>query len=278
MKIKNVNALIMVSLLAATPFAGCFKKAPPTSQVDNTKTQLYVNTYDGGTGYNWLEALAANFEEAYKDHSFADGKVGVQVHVDANRNNTSAGLSASMKNSEYSVSIAEEFYYSQCMTGNLLYDISDLLDDELTDGSGTIGDKLYQEQKDYLTAYNGNYHALPWLAVFNGFTYDAGLFEDNGLWFADTNGYKPRKDSSYTGTEYTGRGFVTPNNLKKSPGPDGQYGTLDDGLPSSYEEWFYLFDYMVGNKGPVVYTTRSQIVHFLSILVLPIAARPQHYN
>ena len=259
MKTKNVTALLMASLLAASTLTACGKKTPPKGEVDNTKTQLYVNTYDGGTGDNWLNTLARKFEEEYKDHPFVDGKVGVQVHVDASRNNTSAGLAANMKNSDYSVSIAEEFYYSQCMAGDLLYDITDLLDDELTDGSGTIADKLYQEQKDYLTAYNGNYHALPWLAVFNGFTYDAALFEENGLWFADTTGYKPRTDSSYTGTAYTGRGFVTPQNQKKSPGPDGKYGTLDDGLPSSYEEWFYLFDYMVKNKGidPIIYTGAS---------------------
>lgn len=264
MKAKRFSVLMLVGVLSASGFTACGLKDPPDDVFDDTKTQLYVNTWDGGTGYNWLEAIAANFEEEFKDHSFADGKVGVQVHVDASRNNTSALLSANMKNSEYSISIGEEFYYAHCMPGDLLYDITDLLDDELGDGSGTISDKLFDEQKSYLTAYNGNYHALPWLAVFNGFTYDAALFEDNGLWLADSNGYKPRTNSSYTGTTYTGRGFVMPNNLKKAPGPDGKYDTLDDGLPSSYEEFFYLLDYMVNNKGidPMIYTGAS--THYMN--------------
>ena len=43
MKAKNVTALLMASCLAASGFAACSKE-PPAGEVDNTKTQLYVNT------------------------------------------------------------------------------------------------------------------------------------------------------------------------------------------------------------------------------------------
>ena len=46
-------------------------------KIDATKTQLYVGTYDGAYGDEWLYAVKTRFEEKYKDVSFESGKTGV---------------------------------------------------------------------------------------------------------------------------------------------------------------------------------------------------------
>jgi hypothetical protein len=78
-------------------------------------------------------------------------------------------------------------------------------------------------------------------------TYNADLLKENSFYFADSL-ESPDDTSSYTGKAYTGRPFVRNERAKKSPGPDGQYDTDDDGLPSSYEEFFYLYDAMLNNS------------------------------
>lgn len=251
-KLVRFLSLCLCAILLC-PFAACVSCSDDIVDVDETKSTLYVSTRDAGIGTEWFEALAKGFEEKYADTAFEDGKVGVQVITEANRNNTGTGMLGTIKSSLYSVMMLEQVQYTDYMGGDLLYDISDLVKTELSDGSGTIESKLDKYQKDYLTGYNGNYYALPWLSGFTGITYNADLFElydeetnpdGNGLYFADVNGYKPKDNSSYTGSTYTGRGFITADNSKKSPGPDGKYNTFDDGLPSSYEEFFYLCDYM----------------------------------
>ena len=40
------------------------------------------------------------------------------------------------------------------------------------------------------------------------------------------------------------RKFIINNNTKKSCGPNGEYGDYDDGLPSSYQEFYKLLEKM----------------------------------
>ena len=51
-------------------------------QIDATKTQIFVNHYDGGVGHEWLDSSDPNrkgikqkFEELYKDYKGENGKV-----------------------------------------------------------------------------------------------------------------------------------------------------------------------------------------------------------
>jgi hypothetical protein len=67
------------------------------------------------------------------------------------------------------------------------------------------------------------------------------LFEDKGLYFADNPAEAPVKNAG--DPRY---GFIlNSKTVKKSTGPDALYGTSDDGLPSSVEEYKKLCDCMV---------------------------------
>ncbi len=244
---------------------GCTKKV---DNIDHTKSQLWVCTRDSGLGYNWLESLAKAFEEKYANTVFEPDtdKVGVQVHVEKSYENKGDALVNSIANSKYSVHWVEAMWYADFMADDLLYDISEIVDDPLDDGSGTIQSKISAEQNSYLTGFDGNYYSLPWFSGFTGITYDATMFEKENFYFADANGIKPIIKSTYNdGKNYTGRGFTSATNKVKSPGPDGVKGSYDDGLPSTYEEFFALLDYinMKGLKG-LIYTKASE--HYLTYI------------
>jgi hypothetical protein len=146
-----------------------------------------------------------------------------------------------------------------------LYDLTDIVDDQLTDGK-TIDSKLYNDQKDLLTVKDDKYFALPTFAISTGLTVDTEILE-SGLYFADQGGNDRLQGrvSTYTGKAYAGRYLINSPTDTKSPGPDGEYNTADDGLPSTYEEFFYLLDCMV-NAGihPMLFTGKS--THYTNYL------------
>ncbi len=244
-KFKKVVGLVVSLTMLASSLVGCNKLLEEeVVKVDTTKTTIYVSTRDAGFGTNWFSTLARGFEKKYENTSFESGKMGVQVIDEAVRANTGGELRGTIANSQTSVFFVETMNYTDYVGGNLLYDLTSTVNAELDDGSGTIVSKLDENSVDYLTTVDGKYYALPYLVAFQGLTYDAKLFEEDNLYFADADGTKPFENSSYTGKAYAGRGFVSAQNTKKSCGPDGEYDTYDDGLPSSYEEFFYMLDQM----------------------------------
>ena len=213
---------------------------------------LYVSTSAGGLGKEYLEVVEKKFEEKYAQTPFADGKMGVDVVVDRSASNKGSELINSIASSTTNVFVVEGMYTTNYVAKDYLYDLSGWVSAPVDDGK-TLESKMFDDQKAVLKAFNDKYYSLPVFAAFNGVTYDKALFADNDLYFADENGFKPYTTSTYTGAAYTGRGFVSAANPKKSPGPDGKYDSYDDGLPSSYEEFFYLLERM-SNKNIVPLT------------------------
>lgn len=267
--IKKIS-LVLTAAILMSAFVAC---GGPDNPSKSHKSILYVNTRDAGIGSDFLTDFENAFEAKYANTVFEEGKKGVDVMTDANRNNEGRALISNIANSPYSVSIVEAMNYADFMANDLLYDITETVKEDLSDGSGSIYRKMDDDTKKYLEAYNGNIYATPWLSGFEGITYNASLFESKKLYFADEGGITPFTTSSYTNKAYTGRGFVANAAAKKSCGPDGIYGTSDDGLPSSYEEFFYLLDYMVekgitpmirmgGNSHYINYLFQSLLVNY----------------
>ncbi|MBO5737573.1 MAG: hypothetical protein J6S04_07165 [Clostridia bacterium] len=246
MKRKFISGSLAL-IVALGCMAGCGVEVGPTEK-DNI-SYLYVSTNSGGFGKGFLEVVEAKFEEKYAQTPFAEGKMGVDVVVDQASTNSGGTLINNIANSSTNVFVVEGMYTTNYVAKNYLYDLSELVSSALDDGK-TLESKMFNDQKAALKAINDKYYSLPVFAGFNGVTYDKALFADNDLYFADANGFKPYTTSTYTGVAYTGRGFVSAANTKKSPGPDGKYDSYDDGLPSSYEEFFYLLERM-SNKSIV---------------------------
>lgn len=231
------TAIILAAISAlALSACGTTGGSDKVEEVDPTKSQLYVYNYDGGIGTEWLYQAEQRFEDLYKDVSFEEGKTGVQVRVEKGKSNLDG-----IANSPYNVFFTEQVVYNSLIANNYLLDISDIVKSSLSSvegctETGTIEGKLSEEQRKAITAVDGKYYVLPHYECYTGVTYDRDLFNKKNLFIKNGGGY---------------------TNLKGdlSVGPDGIKGTYDDGLPSSYEEFYKLMSRMLSyNVTPFIYS------------------------
>ena len=240
MKFKFTKIACAV-LAAAMPFT--MMACGPTGgevidSVDKTKIQLNVFSYNGGVGSEWLDKVITRFEADYKDATFSNGRTGVQVVPDK----TKSDVFSNMGTNNNHVIFSEVGNYSQLVTQKSVLDISDIMDKPLneltkTADTKTLKSKMYDETIDFYSFSGGKIYALPHYSFFSTLTYNKQLLTDKNLYFAkdyDVNGDLDSK-------------FIHSASEDKSCGPDGIYGTDDDGLPATYTELFDLFN-MMKNK------------------------------
>ncbi len=250
---KLITHILAFSMLAgvALSAASCVKTI---RKIDKDKTQLYIANYNGGTSYGWLEDSIARFEEKYKDYEFEPGKKGAQIFLDSNKSYSGAALATSVPaNDDYEIYFSSAVPYEDLVSANALLDITDLVTKTVNEQDGkTIESKISQPYKDALLV-DGKYYGIPlYEAYTSAVTYDAGVFKDKNLYFSNK---VDGADAVYPGTN----AFVTNVNDTKSCGPDGVYGNYDDGLPSTYHEFYKLMDRMVNHSSvtPFVFTGHS---------------------
>ena len=219
--------------------AGCGGGGGGGKEVEG-KTNITVGTYNGGVGLPWLEAAARRFEKAYENVSFEDGKTGVAVRVMDGKTGTLLENSSLDRDVFFTESVD---YFSFVQKTGKFADISDVVTAELSEAkvdlgdSGTIEDKLDPALKEFLTAKDGKYYALPFYDGIYGIAYDVDMFAAKG-WYFDEAG-----------------GFTKTN---KSTGLDGVSGTYDDGLPKTYAQFTELIEKIrEGGAIPFIYATES---------------------
>lgn len=241
MKKNFLSRALSVALGAVMvlPMAACGKKDQGIGdeKIDASKTQLNVFHYFAGFGDAWLVELADNFEEAVKDVSFEEGKMGVQVHKRGEMRDFDGGQ---MKSSPYDVFFLETpKNFLNLMATNALEPLDGIMTTpNADDNNQTIEEKLTAQQQAAYN-YNGHYYGIPHYAGNYGLIYNRDMFEEKGFFIA------AEPDAE------TGDIFVTAENPQKSLGPDGKTGTIDgidysedDGLPRTYDEFFQLCDYI----------------------------------
>ena len=237
-KMMQKSLVSVMALVCAFSAVGCGSRGGESA--DQSKTQLYVATFEGGFGTSWMEAIEKRFEEKYANVSFEPGKTGVQIVAEPERALTNETLVAQLSGMTHEVFFSESINYYDLQTRGLLYDISEAVTKPLNwdFATGTVDSsdpetKSIQEKmtnsvhKEYFGA-NGQYYGLPFYEATYGIVYDIDLFEKNKLYFAED-----------------GEKFIVKSDDKRSAGPDGVSGTSDDGLPATYADFFKLCQYMV---------------------------------
>ena len=238
---KKIFAIVLT--LCLTLFSvGC----SGTTQQHSDKTVIKVVNYDGGVGTKWLKDAAARFEAEYADVSFENGKTGVYVDVKPD----SIVHASTMLNSGYNVYFDENSSIHSAIDAGFAMDISDIVTekDETRDGEPiSIEDKIDPTYRSLLQGNDGKYYALPHYEWSPGCAYDVDVFTQKRLFFADS-----ANDGDYYSSNSFGEAYFTDGlNEKKSCGPDGEYGTDDDGLPSTLKELALLCEYMKSRKGVI---------------------------
>lgn len=223
--------------------------------VDKNKTQLYVYNFDGGFGTKWLNEVKGRFETKYADYAGTDGKVGVQIIVE-NGKNDGGKLLEDISNNRNDIIFTENVSYYQYIAKKGMYDITDITTSPLTEYNENVSifDKLSKEQQDYFKTNDGKVYAVPYRSNFEGIIYDIDLFNDNALYYA--KGGCPSEYSAFTQANNANKAggsfqayLYTSLDGERSAGPDGLYGTKDDGLPATYEEFYNLCEYMKNSCG-----------------------------
>ena len=285
-KIISMILAVLVSVSTMSMF-GCSNE----TKIDKTKTQLYVSNYDAGIGRTWIEAIAKSFEEDFANYSFESGRTGVQVILNHNRTDTGAQLLANIGASDDNVFFTESIDYPAFANGQAL-DITSIVKDgaitgvdangEFTRESVTIESKLDSNFKSYLnrgTSTNEKYYGLPYYLSISGFLYDGDLW--NEKYYYCGKGYAPSEivvdvlekngtdqelqaaiDLYIASESQISKEIFCVNHDGKdkqgnavglSAGPDGLYGTYDDGMPATFEEFYTLMDKMVADGISIAY-------------------------
>ena len=242
MKKRILSIVLGVGMLVSCSLVGGCSTGGGGGEVAG-KTNIKVATYNGGVGMEWLEAAAKRFEEKYAEKSFEEGKTGVAVQIQESRTGDML-VNTSLDKDVY---LTESVDYFEFQKSGKIADISDVVKASLDfyGESGTIEGKLDGAMKDFLTAKDGKYYALPFYDGIYGLIYDVDMFALKG-WFFDENG-------AFTKTN-------------KSTGIDGIPNTYDDGLPKTYAQFAQLVEKIrQDNVTPFVYSTES-MTYFVNFL------------
>ncbi|MDD4000987.1 MAG: extracellular solute-binding protein, partial [Bacilli bacterium] len=189
--------LLFISLLV-----GCMDSG---IEIDPTKTQLYIQYFDGGVGGEWLDKVISRFEEEYAGYEFESGKNGAEIIPIP----TKSVMLYTVPNSTYNLYFTEDVDYFTYASQGFFLDISDIVSEKnISSENNTIESKLNEIFKTSLTSIDGNYYAIPHYEFFHSVMYDVDLFEEKKLFFADN------RDNG-------NNGFIIKSDDKRSAGLDG---------------------------------------------------------
>ena len=249
--LKKTLALLLCAMSAASGFSACSgREGAP--DVDETKTQLHVKYYNGGLGDVWINQVIADFEKKYENHSFQDGKMGVQIQKDFEKSNIQADLVSKSPNHVF---LLESMNYYEFYSKGVMYDLTDLVQGYAatgpneTESARTIESKMNADRKNFYnmgTEAKADYKALPFYESSMSLIYNVDLFEKKGWYLAEG-----KTAEGMTEAEQKDFAAVYPlfipyddTTTKKSNGPDGKTGVIDgvdysadDGLPATYADF-----------------------------------------
>ena len=244
---RLLSVAIGLMMFVAVFATGCSIPDPPIEggrreDVDSSRTQLYVHNFAGGYGTEYLYALKDRFEAEYSEVVFDPNnpsKKGVQIMIDGD----TTSVQQKIATSNFDIFFAGINYVPDLVSQNVLLDITEWITEPLTEfGEGrSIEDKMSDPQKDYL-CINGKYYAVPHYFDTSGVIYDIDLFNEYNLFLAK-NGCP--SEAYVSGGSFDGEYIFTDSEDDLSAGADGKYGTVDDGLPATYKEFYALCDQMV---------------------------------
>lgn len=236
MKMKRLASLLLCGLMAV-PMAACGGGGGGGGDFDRNKTTVIeCAVHNGGIRWAWLEEAGARFSKLKENEHYADGKTGVQISITPGN-----GLANKAMNTDgYNIYFVERTDTYSFIASDLLMDITEVFDS--VDSTG----KPLKERIDptVLPSLRGNdpnkYYVLPWMEHYSGMSYDVETFDFCGSWFADPADANAKDFTCQYGTaKMVGKNGTA----RKACGPDGEYGTDDDGLPTSLQELLILCQY-----------------------------------
>lgn len=275
---KKLLTILMAVVVTVTSLGvvGCSGRNNNKNDIDTTKSQLNVGVFNAGYGSAWAYEAAEDFEELYANTSFESGKMGVQVIIDPKKEEFKPSLlESTMETYENAIYYSNQHNYANYMAKELLVDITDVINEDVyndkgdlalmddgngnlipVQGAGSATDSMMSRVNDHVKDLfkivggenDGKYFMAPWAGMVGGMIYDADLFSREGFFFDDSG----EINDSLT--------LEDVENGQAGPGPDGEIGTADDGMPVTYDDFLTLLDTM--SKAGVVPFTWSGLTAY----------------
>lgn len=242
---KRALCMLLAISAACTSFAACARPDDgDTSHLTGNESVLKIGVFDGGVGHQWAKNLEVAFEKKYANVSFESGKTGVDVKINAQKEQLSpdqikASISLGQRNNMEDIYYPSDYVGKAFIQNEYILNISDFLSEKVYLENGELADMTYNpvtkknELNEGATAptksildkmrsieaegYNfssdtiggkeSGYYFFPYESSLSGFVYDHDLFEEQG-WL--------------------------------------RYGGVD-GLPDTMDEFFELLDEIAGS-------------------------------
>lgn len=255
-KMKKKLALAMAAVMCITSLGltACGGREQG-EELDSDKSILNVGIFNAGVGKAWLEESAADFEAAYADVSFEDGKKGVQVVIDAKKDEFKPGnLKSTMPSYDNAIYFLNQSDFEGFMADGLMADMTTVVNEKVYDAEGNIAaftgkeatqsimDTMYPEYRTIFDVENKTY-AIPYTLIIMSMMYDADLFDSEHLYISAQGKFNKSYEDVLNGD--------------CGPGPDGKMGTEDDGMPQTWPQFVELMDTMK-RKGITPFTWSGQ--------------------
>ncbi|MBE7084289.1 MAG: hypothetical protein E7373_06800 [Clostridiales bacterium] len=244
-KITTRVIALILSVLTCLSITACAGPSggPSSGKGDKNTTLIYIEHFGGGVGRVWLDDAIVRFKDLVKEKSYEEGKKGVSFDISSSTYTDTATMQSSGRNLYFD----KVNNISNYIESGMIYPIDDIVKSVIEQKEGqdvTLESKLNDEYRGGMKGSDGKYYVLPHYEFYNGASYDMDLFENEGLYFADSN-----NGTEYT-CELTGKTvyFINEDYRTKSVGNDGKSGTADDGMPTTLEEMVALCDYMKNEK------------------------------
>lgn len=240
-------ALCMSATFIACGGGGNTSTGGNSGESSSAETGINVLVFTGTATRNgaikWIQDAAARFTELKKDESYESGKKGVNITIQDNKLIPYDSLSSDGNDIYLDEAKADMYTYS---ASNELMQLDEIVSYIENDQKLTIDADAKKRMLGYESADGQrHYYGLPQYEWSNSLTYDVNYFEEKGFYFAKPDATKTVTHEGKYGTVK----FVDSTDMQKSCGPDGVYGTSDDGLPSSLEEFAKLCDYIKSQGG-----------------------------
>ncbi len=219
-------------------------------EIPTERTKLNVFHYKAGYGSQWIENLARRFEDKMENVSFGDGKRGVEITIVGEMRDFT---SPQLLSSPHDVFFLEGSKNLLALMANGMLEPLDSVATEKTWANGfrSVSEKMTTEQRAAY-ALDGTYYALPHYVGGYGIIYNREMFEEQGFFLAA----EPQRNSV----------LISESNPTKSVGLDGVADTYDDGLPTTYDEFFALCAEINGRGIDPVGITGEYIEHHVTQL------------
>ena len=262
---------IAFTLLFAVAFStiSCHSKKKKREEEDAANAnKMVLNVYSFTSGYKteWLTEAIKDYEKANKNTQYGD-KTGIIVKPTMVKSDVPGPTMAGRQEVVY---FLEQQDYYELISNNYVSDIAPAITKPNPyDGGKTLESKMFEDQKSYFGRVNNgqtSYYAFPHYFTSFGIVYDVDLFDSKGYYFVEGYDRGGRLQDMFLGVEGVEQGWP------KTAGPDTIPGNSDDGLPTTYEEFFLLCRFIgeVGNDNPLLWSGQYRdgyVTHFLNALV-----------